>query len=475
VATLPPGGVFAGTWNVEGVILLGSENNPAGPLLRVMAGGGTPMPETELDASRKETAHAYPHFLPDGRHYFYLARGSDPQNPFATYIGELDSKERRPLTGIASEVLYSPTGHILFIRDGALMAQPFDVNGLELAGDPFPLADAFVAQRAVAGNFSVSSDGRVAYFKSSAPGGATGNTQLAWRDRSGSRGGAVGPEGEYQGPELSWDGKYVAFARGTPGNIWILDIARNLVEPLTNDPADDRNPRWSPDGKTIAFQSSREGGDNLYVRAVGVVGEDKPVLKDQTAKVLSDWSPDGKYLAYTADGDVWALPMSAEAKPGEGKSIRVTQTPSIEITPRISPDGRWIAYVSNEPGQNEVYIQAFPAPGGLRQKVSTIGGLQPRWGRDSKELFYYQNSSPTGWMRVSIDPRGSPTAGAPEQLFIRFNSVATVSYSVGADGRFLMQQSPGTGGRGGPSSGGMGFINRIVVLLHWDQRGSKTP
>src|SRR5262249_51160940 len=264
VSNVPASAGGAGTWNASGTIVLGYET---GPLLRVTAGGGQPAPATELDASRKETAHSYPHFLPDGRHYFYLARTSDPQNPYAAYIGDLDSKQRRPLAGIASEVEYSPTGHIVFIRDGALMAQPFDVKRMELNGDPFPVADGFVGAKAVSGSFSISSTGRLAYFKGLPTAGAAGNTLLAWRDRSGAPAGPAGPEGEYRGPELSRDGKFVAFARGNPGNIWILDIDKSRAEPLTSDPADDLNPRWSPDGHTIAFQSSRDGGDNFYTRA----------------------------------------------------------------------------------------------------------------------------------------------------------------------------------------------------------------
>ncbi len=474
IANLPAAGVLAGTWNADGIILLGSPTNPAGPLQRVKSGGGDLAAASELDKARKETAHAFPHFLPDGKHYFFVASSSDSQSPNATFVGLLDSKQRWPLAGIASEAVYSPTGHVLFMRDGSLMAQPFDAKNLQLTGDAFQIADGVAAPRAVGGAFSVSGDGRVAYLLTATPGGAAvGNSLLVWRERTGGVRGAAGPEGEYRGPELSWDGKFVAFSRGTPGNIWILDIERNLAEPLTNDPADDQNPRWSPDGKAVAFQSSRDGGENFYLRRTGVVGNDQLLLKDQATKTLSDWSHDGKYLAYTAEGDVWALPMNTDTKPAEIKPIRITQSQAVELTPRISPDGRWIAYVSNEPGQNEVYVQSFPNPG-PRQKVSTNTGIQPRWSLDSKELFYYQQQD-SGWMRVSIQPGTSGlTASAPEQLFPRFNAVVTTIYSVGPEQRFLLQQSPGSGagGRGGRGAG-LNFLNRIVVRLHWDSHGEK--
>jgi serine/threonine protein kinase len=470
VANLPPSGVFAGTWSADGVILLGSEET-AGPLLRVPAAGGESTPASELDASRKETSHAYPYFLPDGRHYLFLARSSDSQNTSAAYVGDLDSRERHPLPGIASEVKYSPSGHIVYIRDGALMAQPFDAKRLQLSGDAFPVADAFVAASAVAGHFSVSSTGRAAYFKTANPAARGANSQLAWRDRSGAPLGPAGPEGEYRGPELSPDGKRVAFARGTPGNIWLLDIERSLAEPLTTDPADDSNPRWSPDGKIIAFQSTRDGKSGLYVRAVGVVSEDQAVLQDQSEKILGDWSPDGRYLAYAANGDIWVLPITVNSKPAEAKPLQITKTEAVERTPRISPDGRWIAYVSNEPGQDEVYVQSFPEPG-IRLKVSTAGGVLPRWSWDSKELFYRQPAGQTVWRAVAIKSSGgSLNVDAPVNLFGA--PINTAVYSVSRSGRFLVQLNPGTaGGRGNPNFTLAATPPHVVVLINWGKRGS---
>src|SRR5262249_3448658 len=155
--------------------------------------------------------------------------------------------------------------------------------------------------------------------------------------------------------------------------IWVLDIEKSVAAPLTSGAGDDRTPRWSFDGKSIAFQSTRDGATNLYTRAVGVVGEDKPALKDEAVKELSDWSQDGRYLVYTASGDIWALPMAAAVKSGDSKPLQITKTPFVESLPRVSPDGHWIAYVSNEPGEDEVYVQAFPGPG-EEHKVSTAGG-----------------------------------------------------------------------------------------------------
>jgi serine/threonine protein kinase/Tol biopolymer transport system component len=470
IANLPTTGAYVGAWNADGVVLLGSETAQGGPLLRVSASGGQTAPLTELDKSRKEIAHAYPSFLPDGQHYLFLARTSDPQNPAAAYVGDLDSKDRRSLPGIASEAKYSATGHLVFIRDGALMAQQFDAKQLELSGEAFPIADAFVpARTAISGPFSVSARGELAYYVPTAGGAIALNTDLTWYDRKGKSLGVAGTSGEYANPELSPDGKFVAFGRGSPSDIWVLDIGKGLTSRLTSDPAADTYPKWSPDGRTIAFTSDREGTGNLYTRVVGVVGSDKVLFKDDMAKSLCDWSRDGKYLAYVANGDVWALPLSGELS--GGKPVRVTETAFTEYYAQISPDSRWIAYDSNETGRREAYIQSFPQPG-FKQQVSTAGGMMPRWSRDGRELYYF--TIPPNWVvaAASTKPAGaSLDIGAPVPLVMRPTG-ATRDYSVSADGRFLLQVPPGSSDSRGALAGldSIPVINHIVVLFNWTQR-----
>jgi Tol biopolymer transport system component len=482
LASLPAGGNYFGTWNADGVILLASDANPGGPLLRVSAGGGEPAPATELDKSRKETSHRYPHFLPDGRHFLYLATGSDARDR-VVYVGSLDSTDRHPLQGIAAEVKYS-SGHVVFVRDGALMAQPFDVKRLELAGEAFPVSDRFAPPTALTWTFSVSSTGDLAYRALADNAVAAAGTELVWYDRKGSRIAVAGVEGEYTGPELSPDGKLVAFARGTPADIWWLDIEKNLSTKVTTDAANDLNPRWSPDGKTIAFDSARDGVSGIYQRAVGVTGADRRVFKSDATKTLSlsDWSRDGKDLAYVAGNDVWALPFaekSGDPKSGDPKPIQATKTAFTEGLPKISPDSRWIAYVSNKSGQDEVYVQSFPDPG-VEQQVSTAagggnaqGGAQPHWSRDGKELFYYTaEPRPGRFMAVSIKPTGtSLNAAAPVLMFPHptaprapFSSV----FSVTTDGRFLLQLAPGTTTTGAPATtAASGATVGVTVILNW--------
>ena len=482
LCALPASGAYFGSWSAGGVILVASEASPGGPLLRVPAGGGEPAPATDLDRSRKETSHRFPHFLPDGKHYLFLATASDARDR-AVYVGDLNSKDRRRLQGIAAEAKYSPSGHLVFIRDGALMAQSFDAKRLELTGAPSPVADPFAPAALLTYPFSISTNGTLTFRTREATGaaGIGGNTLLMWYGDRGGRRDAAATEAEFRGPELSPDGKSVAFARGGPADIWVLDIQNARTDRLTSHPADDDNPRWSPEGKSIAFNSARDGVSNLYRRTVNAVGDDELLLKTESAKTLSDWTRDGKYLVYTSDNDIWALPLSKDSRTNEGKPIQVTKTPFVEQTPRVSPDGRWVAYASNEPGEFRIYVQSFPEPG-FKQLVSTGGGIEPRWSRDGRELFYYTGNifpyiNGTGTvMAVSVQATGSSlTIGAPAARAPR-GIPGTTSYSVAPDGRFLLQTVLGGLGRG-LGSRPVG-TNReypvITVILNWaGERGAK--
>jgi len=481
VADLPDNAVYAGTWNDNDVILIGSEGG--GPLLRVPAAGGALTPATELDEEHRETAHAYPYFLPDGRHFLYLARSSDPQRSAAAFVGELDSKERISLPGIASEAKYASApkgGYLVFIRDGALMAQPFNAKRLTSAGEAFPVADALVsAQSALAGPFSVSAAGDLAYFRPfNISGDVATSARFAWFDRSGKQMALAGPEGPYVSisladllaalvageprfsgfPELSPNGKSVAFSRDNPSDIWILDIERSLMSPLTSNPAEDSYPIWSPDGRTIAFRSEREGSGNLYTRGVGVVEQDKPILQDEESKFPTDWSRDGKYLAYFTDtGDIWALPVSKDDE--EPKPFRVTETEFFESDAKFSPDGRWITYVSNEPGQPQVYVQSFPEPY-FKEQISTANGVMPRWSNDGKEIYYIAFDGRL--MAVSLKASGSSLQiEKPAPLF----QAPGPLNNVAPDGRFLSFTDFGTSTSSNPVT--QIRLAHAVVIQNW--------
>ena len=484
LASLPASVNCFGTWNADGVILLASDAVAGGPLLRVSAGGGQLAPATELDKSKKEQSHRFPHFLPDGRHFLYLATGSDARDR-VVYVASLDSKDQHPLQGIAAEVKYT-SGHLVFIRDGALMAQPFDLKRLELAGEAFPIADRFAPPTSLTWSFSVSLNGMLAYRASADNAPAAATMELVWYDKKAARLSVAGADGEYLDPELSPDGKLVAFARGTPADIWTLDVEKGVSSKWTTDAAADLNPRWSPDGKTLAFDSTRDGVANLYLRTIGVTGVDRLLFKSADGKTLSDWSRDGKYLAYVSNNDVWALPLpgnqvAGDVKAGELKPIQVTKTSFVERLPRISPDSRWIAYLSNKSGQEELYVQSFPEPG-IEQQVSigtaagrAIGGVQLRWSRDGKELYYF-TAQPPRIMVVSIKPAGSSlNAAAPVLLFRHpggnISGALSGIFSVTTDERFLLTVAPG----GAAAVAGTPLITAsnpaaalpITVIVNW--------
>jgi eukaryotic-like serine/threonine-protein kinase len=433
-------GTRDGAWAGD-VILIGGQRGK--PLLRVSASGGGAVPVTELRPN--EISHDYPEFLPDGRHFLFMARAATSAEASAAYVGSLDSKDRQALPGIASGVRYSRSGHVLFVRDNTLMAQAFDARRLELSGAPVPVA------RDVPGPvapFSVSSNGTLAYLN----GGIANNSELTWFDRTGKPLTRAATGGAYAQQVLSPDGTHVAYSNAA-GDIWLLDIAKELASRVTSDPSTDVFPVWSPDGQRIAFSSTRGGSANIYERAIGVVGEDKLLLKSDAPANAGDWSRDGRYLLYVSRGDVWALPMSGNEKP-----LRVTETPSVELHPTFSPDGRWVAYSTDETGDDQIYIQSFPQQG-ARQQVSATGGFQPLWSRDGKELFYMRPDFTM--MSVSVKTSGATLeVGAPVALFrkaIAFLGpvAAQRSYSVSIDGRFLINVAPDDSPR------------PITVVLNW--------
>jgi Tol biopolymer transport system component len=424
-------GARGGDWSPDGVILLGQG---PGPIVRVPVDGGQPTPITELDSSRRERSHNYPSFLPDGRRFLYLAQNQEQQDS-VLWVGSIDSKERRLVPGITSQAVYSTTGHLLFIREGTLMAQSFDVDRLLLSGEAIPIADqvAYNSTTGGAGAFTVSRNGSLAY-RTGRAGAQLSNNHLTWYDREGNQLAVVGPRGEYTSPELSPDDRYVAFQRRSPSSvdIWVMDIQRALPSRVTSHLAGDLTPTWSADGRKIAFASRRESNLlALYERPFGVVGEDNLLLTMEADSSQPYWSRGG-YLAFISENDVWAVSTS------DRKPLRVTETPFVESDPRISPDGRWIAYGSNESGRTEIFVQSFPGHG-IKQPVSTGGGQTPHWSWDGKELFYV-TPVPDSWlMAVSIAARGSSLEmGLPRPLFQPALGNTTRGYDVAADGRFLL-------------------------------------
>ena len=446
-------GVEGASWGSRGVILIGTR----GTLLQVSAAGGEPVPATALNAAAGDQFHERPDFLPDGRHFLFVVL-SGGLNHFQAFVGDLDSNERLELPGIRSGARFAATGHVLFTRNNALMAQRFDVARLTLSGEPFQ-----IAERAAGGNttpFSASTNGSVAYLAQ-----PDTQTEVQWFNRAGTPLGVAGPRGRYFNQELSPDDARIALDLLTEGNvdIWTLDIATSVRSRVTTHEAAEFAPTWSPDGRSIGFTSYRSGVGNLYRREVDVVAaSDTLVQQSATEQRLSDWSRDDRYLIYEQDGqtagevNIWAVSLG-----GRPETIRVTNTPFINHNPRLSPDARWIAYESNEAGQFEVYVQSFPRDG-ARQQVSAGGGLTPRWRPDGTELYYLTGEGVV--MARSVTVVGDTLRlGLPSRLFganVAFTGVGRV-LNVSSDGRFLLNVVPADRA---PSS--------LVVLHNWVHSGS---
>ncbi|MBI3048532.1 MAG: serine/threonine-protein kinase [Acidobacteria bacterium] len=443
-------GTPGATWNQEGTILF-ANFEPGSPLRRVSASGGEASAATTLNADEGETRHWFPFFLPDGRHFLYLGVGSKtggPSTPNGIYVGALDSNERKLLVPGGSSVMYAQ-GYLFFLREQMLMAQPFDVDRLELTGDAVAVAQLVTTggQSGMAGGFSVSATGVLAYQTGPAGVGGQGSptTQLVWVDRTGKQIGTLGDPAQYADLQLAPDGRQavVSFFDSARGNrdIWIFDVARGLRTRFTFDAVDEFSSAWSPDGSRLVFNSRRKASLDLYVKPSSGAGAEEELLADSFDKYPLDWSPDGRFVLYGAvvpstGNDLWVLPLSGDRKP-----VPFLPTPFNEVNGQFSPDGRWIAYVSNESGRNEVYVAPFPGPGGKWQ-ISTAGGNWPRWRHDGMEIYYLGLDNRL--MAATVNGQGAAfMVGAVRPLFETRAGAPRLSYDISPDSqRFLVNMLP---------------------------------
>jgi serine/threonine protein kinase len=436
-AAIPRGG----SWSSSGVIVFGPSPNE--PLYQVKETGGPASPLTKLEPSRQEASHRWPFFLPDGRHFLYSVLGG-PQSQ-GIYVTSLDGKDTRRLLNISSSIaMYAAPGYLLFRHDATLMGQVFDLNKLQLSGDAFPVAEQVGFDLSTFQTyFSVSQTGVLTY--SAATGG---KTQLTWVDRGGKELGLIGQPANYIRPSLSPDGKRVAVdGSDSQGNrdVWLLDLASGNSTRFTFDPAQDLFAVWSPDGSRIVFGSDREGPRNLYQRSAKGAGKEERLLKSDFNAYPVDWSHDGKYIAYVINDpktkiDVWVLPLFGDQKP-----FPFANTQASERGARFSPDGKWLAYVSDESGVPQIYVETFPSSGGKWQ-VSSSGGYHLAWRHDGKELFYV--AADRKMMAVDIKGEGASfEAGPPKPLFelrVPTFTGSQAQFAVTPDGqKFLIANTHG--------------------------------
>jgi eukaryotic-like serine/threonine-protein kinase len=428
-----------GTWNSDGVIVFTPEGGLLEGLYRVPANGGTPKQISAPDPSRGENTNRWPEFLPDGKHFLYFGgdvAGSAESN--AIFVGALDSNQKTFITKGTGNVAYVAPGYLLYYKDKTLFAQSFDAGEMKLSGEAVPLiTDLAFVPRIAHTVFSASSDVLIARR-----GSGVSVSKLVWFDRKGNDLGSVDKPEIVANVALAPDGKTVAVDRtdeeSQNTDLWTYDLQRGAAKRLTFDPAVDSTPVFSPDGKEILFSSSRAHVFRLYVKDADGAQEEKLIPLDASNNnnlYPSDWSRDGKSILYTRATELWA------AQVPDWKARPVVQGAGTLKNGQFSPDGRWVAYASNESGRWEVYVTSFPDGRGKWQ-VSTAGGSQPRWRGDGKELFYLASDSKI--MAVPITGGTNFDSGSPVPLFqaVPREMGATselAEYDVARDGqRFLV-------------------------------------
>ena len=422
-----------GTWGEDGTILFAA--SPTAPLSRVPARGGPAVDVTTLEAPA-HVSHRFPRFLPDGRRFvFFVVARTEAQG---LYAGSLDSKEIRRVLPSETAAVFVPPDVLLIGQQRALMAQRIDPGTLEPVGDARRVADRLLEEKNYLAEIPVSASwaGSIAYRRGEA------EREIVWFDRGGVQVTRVGPPDRSQPLNigLSPDGRTAAMDRYVDGSsdIWLMDMTRGFLRRITSHDSADNWPVWSPDGSRLAFASRRNGPLDIFGAPVSGNGREEALLESSENKYPTDWSADGKYLLYvvqTGRGlDVWALPMTGTDR----QPFPVLETRFNEQGARLSPDGRWIAYHSDETGSDEIYVRAFRASGSAL-RVSPNGGTFPAWRADGRELFYLGGDNRMMAALVSTAASGSAVdVATPVALFsIRPGSAFTVT----RDGqRFLVSR-----------------------------------
>ena len=450
-----------GSWNEDGVILFTAAAR--GPLYRVHAEGGKVEPATVLIPGH--VTHRYPHFLPDGKTFLFLARrsgigaGMSPTARPAVLVGSLDSKETHVVIEVASNVVYA-SGYLLYVREEALVAQPFDLGRRVVHGQPVTLAPGVrMDGRFSRGVFSVSRNGVLMYQT------GKGHTlsALRWIDRKGAILGTVGEAAQFFNggyPAISPDGARATAAlvdlRTGASDVWLVDLARGTRSRFTTGPGDKFMPAWSPDGTRIAYNISNPagGGYDVAVKSTSGAGAQELLLSEKVEwQAPNSFSPDGRFLLFqkrkAERDDIWALPLAGDRTP---QPIAVSD--ALEIMGQFSPDGRYIAYVSDESGRDEIYVTAFPGPSDHWQ-VSQNGGTEPRWRKDGKELFFFAPDNRL--MAAEVKLGGRPfEVGVIQPLFQARIMGLGYRYDAAKDGeRFLV------------NSGLPEELSPITLVVNW--------
>jgi eukaryotic-like serine/threonine-protein kinase len=428
-----------GAWNQNGMIVFSPRADS--PLYGVSAEGGVPSPVTSLDATEKEGSNRWPHFLPDGRHFLYMAYHTGAKS-MPIWLASLDSRDKRRILESISMVEYTEPGYLVYVLDHSLVAQAFEVRNLELKGNPFLLAESVEAEgeAGITGraSFTVAGGGVFAYLA-----GEHRQAQLTWFDRKGKALGTVGPPADYGEPSMSPDGKYLAISQRNSGgrSIWIQDLLRATQSRLTFGSVDSAvAPLWTPEGDRIVFTSNQKGVSDLYWKPSNGTGKEDLLFSSDSDKYADDVSRDGRYLIFenvsstSGRSELWVLPLMGDRKPKPYLQGDSYLTHSV-----ISPDEHWVAYSSNEAGGREIFVQSFPEAGAKFQ-ISNDGGDCPLWRNDGKELFYVGGSG--GIVAVPVETGATFRAGAPQVLFqvplLNLTAQPRTVFALSSDGQRIL-------------------------------------
>jgi serine/threonine-protein kinase len=466
-----PGTVRGATWIDDTALVVGT-TDPTKGLLRVPASGGEPVILTTPDAARGEQGHWSPSVLPGGGAVLFTIRAVQPQD---SQIAVLDLASHRQTIFFrgGNDPFYVASGHLVFVAAGGLAAVRFDLNRRAVAGDPVRVVEGVALVADGGTNATVTRNGTLVF----APGSAAGATprSLVWVDRQGRETPIPAPLRTYLVARLSPDGTRVLVSTSDHEiDVWVWELARQTLTRLTSDPAADAAPAWSADGRYVLFSSERAGVYNLYARSADGSGKDMRLTNSPNVQAISSVTPDGKYaLGYeirpSAGRDVVRLPLDGLA--GGRLNARATEglieTRFDEGNPQISPDGRFLAYQSDESGQLEVYVRPYPQLT-ARHQVSTNGGTRPAWSRGGRELVYLNKDDHI--TAVPIEATGSTLrAGEPVELFATTYPVTVPNrtYDVTPDGqRFLMIRHGAAGAPSPPPAS-------LTVVQNWTEELSR--
>ncbi len=448
-----PGGRGA-AWSPSNVIVFAPDFG--GPLYRIPASGGTPEAVTTLDAARKEGGHRFPAFLPDGEHFLFAALPGKA-GKFDIFVGSIKDTARAFVGSMESAPVYADPGWLLYARQGVLVAQPFDAATMKIAGDPVSLEDEPTSILDPATSFtaggatSISHADSLAYFSSPSV-----NTTATWYTANGQSAGTLDlPPGHYETAVISPDGTRAVFVRSTSPSesaLWLVDLARGSATPLSSGRGRNDTPVWSPDGKRVVFAADREGPQQIYVKTVDDTSPEQPLFRsDVPFKGPGGWSLDGRWIVITqldpeTAQNIWLLPAAG------GGLKPFVRGPTRDSGGPVSPDGRWIAYASDETGRFELYVQSFPDPS-RRIQVSQQGASTAWWTRDGRQLVFLGPDLHSLW-RADVEPGATLRVGAPRQI-ATFPAGIVWMDAMPDRQRFLAVAPERTG------------IGSVTVVQHW--------